>query len=90
MKGKDSGEAKGYAFVTFRNKELASKAIEELNNSQLKVISTFGQFSSLIIATVSIPGFGWLICAFTFVYALPFLIYFLNPSFMFSSCFVKN
>lgn len=90
MKGKDSGEAKGYAFVTFRNKELASKAIEELNNSQLKVISTFGQFSSLIIATVSILGFGRLICAFTFVYALPFLIYFLNPSFMFSSCFVKN
>ncbi|XP_008243563.1 PREDICTED: heterogeneous nuclear ribonucleoprotein R [Prunus mume] len=36
MKGKDSGEAKGYAFVTFRNKELASKAIEELNNSELK------------------------------------------------------
>lgn len=40
MKGKDSGEAKGYAFVTFRNKELASKAIEDLNNSELKVIST--------------------------------------------------
>ncbi|KAM2466654.1 hypothetical protein COP2_008832 [Malus domestica] len=36
MKGKDSGEAKGYAFVTFRNKELASKAIEELNNSEFK------------------------------------------------------
>lgn len=38
MKGKDSGEAKGYAFVTFRNKELASRAIRELNNSELKVI----------------------------------------------------
>ncbi|KAL6145569.1 hypothetical protein ACLB2K_056255 [Fragaria x ananassa] len=36
MKGKDSGEAKGYAFITFKNKELASKAIEELNYSQLK------------------------------------------------------
>ncbi|KDP37306.1 hypothetical protein JCGZ_06760 [Jatropha curcas] len=36
MKGKDSGEAKGYAFVTFRSKELASKAIEELNNTELK------------------------------------------------------
>ncbi|XP_024024788.1 heterogeneous nuclear ribonucleoprotein Q isoform X1 [Morus notabilis] len=36
MKGKDSGEAKGYAFVTFRNKELASRAIRELNNSELK------------------------------------------------------
>ena len=37
MKGKESGEAKGYAFVTFRTKELASKAIEELNNSEFKV-----------------------------------------------------
>ncbi|KAJ4971704.1 hypothetical protein NE237_004803 [Protea cynaroides] len=36
MKGKDSGENKGYAFVTFRTKELASKAIEELNNKELK------------------------------------------------------
>ncbi|KAF8395396.1 hypothetical protein HHK36_019342 [Tetracentron sinense] len=36
MKGKDSGENKGYAFVTFRTKELASKAIEELNNTELK------------------------------------------------------
>ncbi|XP_021289866.1 heterogeneous nuclear ribonucleoprotein R [Herrania umbratica] len=36
MKGKDSGEAKGYAFVTFRSKELASKAIEKLNNYELK------------------------------------------------------
>lgn len=40
MKGKDSGEGKGYAFVTFRTKDLASKAIEKLNNSDLKVIST--------------------------------------------------
>lgn len=38
MKGKNSGEAKGYAFVTFRSKEFASKAIEELNNLELKVI----------------------------------------------------
>lgn len=37
MKGKDSGEAKGYAFVTFRSKELASKAIEDLNNTELQV-----------------------------------------------------
>ncbi|GLT40656.1 hypothetical protein SLA2020_147710 [Shorea laevis] len=36
MKGKDSGEAKGYAFVTFRTKELASEAMEKLNNSELK------------------------------------------------------
>lgn len=37
MKGKDSTQNKGYAFVTFRNKELASKAIKELNNTELKV-----------------------------------------------------
>ncbi|XP_011004100.1 PREDICTED: heterogeneous nuclear ribonucleoprotein R-like isoform X1 [Populus euphratica] len=36
MKGKDSSESKGYAFVSFRTKELASKAIEELNNTEFK------------------------------------------------------
>lgn len=40
MKGKDSSGSKGYAFVTFRTKEIASRAIEELNNSELKVLST--------------------------------------------------
>ena len=37
MKGKESGEAKGYAFVTFKTKDLACKAIKELNNSEFKV-----------------------------------------------------
>ncbi|KAJ6425573.1 hypothetical protein OIU84_026197 [Salix udensis] len=36
MKGKDSSESRGYAFVSFRSKELASKAIEELNNTEFK------------------------------------------------------
>ncbi|XP_041027915.1 heterogeneous nuclear ribonucleoprotein Q isoform X1 [Juglans microcarpa x Juglans regia] len=36
MKGKDASGSKGYAFVTFRTKEIASRAIEELNNSELK------------------------------------------------------
>ncbi|CAN4121345.1 unnamed protein product [Withania somnifera] len=36
MKGKDASQNKGYAFVTFRNKELAAKAIKELNNTELK------------------------------------------------------
>uniref|UniRef100_A0A2P2LNH9 RRM domain-containing protein n=1 Tax=Rhizophora mucronata TaxID=61149 RepID=A0A2P2LNH9_RHIMU len=40
MKGKDSSEAKGYAFVSFRTKELASKAIKELNNTEFKVSHT--------------------------------------------------
>lgn len=37
MKGKESGEAKGYAFVTFKTKEMASKAIEKLNKSKFQV-----------------------------------------------------
>ena len=37
MKGKDSSENKGFAFVTFRSVELASKAIDELNNAEFKV-----------------------------------------------------
>lgn len=37
MKGKEPNQNKGYAFVTFRTKELASKAIKELNNTELKV-----------------------------------------------------
>ncbi|MFQ6662125.1 hypothetical protein Gotur_030036 [Gossypium turneri] len=36
MKGKDSTENKGFAFVTFRSVELASKAIDELNNVDFK------------------------------------------------------
>jgi heterogeneous nuclear ribonucleoprotein R len=38
MKGKDSSENKGFAFVTYRNVELATKAIEELNNTVFKVM----------------------------------------------------
>ena len=37
MKGKDSSENKGFAFVTFRNVEVASKAINDLNNTEFKV-----------------------------------------------------
>ncbi|KAE8660353.1 nuclear transcription factor Y subunit B-8 [Hibiscus syriacus] len=36
MKGKDSSENKGFAFVTFRSVELANKAIDELNNAEFK------------------------------------------------------
>ncbi|OAY77221.1 Heterogeneous nuclear ribonucleoprotein R [Ananas comosus] len=36
MKGKDSSENKGYAFVTFRTKELAAKAIRDLRNAEFK------------------------------------------------------
>lgn len=37
MKRKESGEGKGYAFVTFKTKEIASKAIEKLDNSKFHV-----------------------------------------------------
>jgi heterogeneous nuclear ribonucleoprotein R len=36
MKGKDSNANKGFAFVNFSNVDLASKAIQNLNNSALK------------------------------------------------------
>ncbi|KDP34291.1 hypothetical protein JCGZ_12820 [Jatropha curcas] len=36
MKGKDSNENKGFAFVTYRSVDLASKAIDELNNTDFK------------------------------------------------------
>lgn len=37
LKDKDTGQNKGYAFVTFTNKESAEKAIESLSDSELKV-----------------------------------------------------
>lgn len=39
MREKESGDGKGYAFVTFRNKDLASEAIENLNNTEFRVNS---------------------------------------------------
>lgn len=38
MKDKDTGESKGFAFVAFRSKEVAKKAIEELQSKEFKVI----------------------------------------------------
>ncbi|XVF72952.1 hypothetical protein PTKIN_Ptkin12aG0161800 [Pterospermum kingtungense] len=36
IKDKESGESKGYAFVAFRSKEVAQKAIEELHNKEYR------------------------------------------------------
>lgn len=36
IRGKESGETKVYAFVTFKTKEMASKAIEKLNKSKFQ------------------------------------------------------
>jgi heterogeneous nuclear ribonucleoprotein R len=38
MKDKDSGESKGFAFVAFKSKEVARKAIEELHSKDYKVL----------------------------------------------------
>ncbi|XP_062155461.1 heterogeneous nuclear ribonucleoprotein Q [Alnus glutinosa] len=36
MKDKDTGDAKGYAFIAFKTKEVAQKAIEELHTKEFK------------------------------------------------------
>lgn len=36
MKDRDTGEAKGYAFIAFKTKEVAQKAIEELHSKEFK------------------------------------------------------
>ncbi|KAL2229627.1 UNVERIFIED_CONTAM: Heterogeneous nuclear ribonucleoprotein Q [Sesamum indicum] len=36
MKNRDTGESKGFAFVAFRTKDVAQKAIEELHNKEFK------------------------------------------------------
>ncbi|KAL6322132.1 hypothetical protein AAG906_005071 [Vitis piasezkii] len=36
MKNRDSGESKGYAFISFKTKEIAQKAIEELHSKEFK------------------------------------------------------
>ena len=38
MKDKDTGESKGFAFITFTNKDAAQKAIEELHDKEFKVV----------------------------------------------------
>lgn len=40
MKDRDSGDSKGYAFVAFKTKDVAQKAIEELHSKEFKAIST--------------------------------------------------
>lgn len=41
MRSKDSNENKGFSFVTYKSVELASKAIDELNNTEFKVSFIF-------------------------------------------------
>ncbi|XP_008437829.1 heterogeneous nuclear ribonucleoprotein Q isoform X1 [Cucumis melo] len=40
IKDKDSGESKGYAFIAFKTKEAAQKAIEDLHGKEVKVGKT--------------------------------------------------
>jgi heterogeneous nuclear ribonucleoprotein R len=39
MKDKDTGDAKGYAFIAFKTKEVAQKAIEVIHSKEFKVIT---------------------------------------------------
>lgn len=41
LKDKDTGQNKGYAFVTFMSEQNAEKAIETLNDSEVKVNLAF-------------------------------------------------
>lgn len=41
IKDKDSGESKGYAFIAFKTKEAAQKAIEDLHGKEVKVVVGF-------------------------------------------------
>lgn len=38
IKDRDSGESKGYAFISFKTKEAAQKAIEDLHGKEVKVV----------------------------------------------------
>ena len=38
IKDRDSGESKGYAFILFKTKEAAQKAIEDLHGKEVKVM----------------------------------------------------
>lgn len=40
MKNRDTGESKGFAFVAFKTKDVAQKAIEELHDKEFKVTFT--------------------------------------------------
>lgn len=40
VKDRDSGDSKGYAFVGFKTKDVAQKAIEELHSIEFKARST--------------------------------------------------
>ncbi|KAF3972558.1 hypothetical protein CMV_003955 [Castanea mollissima] len=42
MKGKDSDENKGFAYVTFRSAEIASKATDERNYTEFKKLGRAG------------------------------------------------
>lgn len=44
MKDRDTGESKGYAFIAFKTKEVAQKAIEELHSKEFKVIMVLVEF----------------------------------------------
>ena len=49
MKDRDSGEGKGFAFVAFKTKDVAQKAIEELHNKKFKVFMVLSAMDLLLV-----------------------------------------
>ncbi|KAF5731995.1 heterogeneous nuclear ribonucleoprotein Q [Tripterygium wilfordii] len=60
VKDRDTGESKGYAFVAFKSKEVAQKAIEELHSKDFKVIVILFKleifFSKLFCTSFKLDG----------------------------------
>ena len=69
MKGRDSSENKGYAFVTFRTKDLASKAIKELNNTDLKVMEADTLLNDPSVSQICWYSHAWCIHQCTDTYS---------------------
>ena len=52
MKDRDTGEHKGYAFVAFKTKEVAQKAIEEIHSKEFKVFTVLPKSFFLLFLTL--------------------------------------
>jgi len=52
MKDRDTGEHKGYAFVAFKTKQVAQKAIMEIHNKEFKVFTVLPKSFFLLFLTL--------------------------------------
>lgn len=65
MKNKDTGEIKGYAFVAFKTKDDAQRAIEELKSKEFKVILSLFYGWSFYFLSSSLGCLLKLVCHFS-------------------------